>query len=266
MADLIDHPPVVIGGVGGSGTRVIAQMLIALGVFMGDRLNESNDNLRYGSYSGRILARLKAAAAGCSARMPAAHSDYAFDFDAATLGFVEAQVRSFVTEMHVAWRTQATPHAEWGWKVPGMFHLLGPLSTVLGRFKYVHVIRNGLDMAFSANQNQVLNWGWRFNVSAMGSSDPGKSLRYWARANRQAVIDADRYKVDLFVLNYDLFCAAPRAGIGRLIDFLGFDSSVDQSLIELVRPPASIGRSAKRDLSFVTDEDRAALREFGFAP
>jgi len=39
--------PVAIGGVGGSGTRLIAQCLKELGYFIGSDLNESNDNLLF---------------------------------------------------------------------------------------------------------------------------------------------------------------------------------------------------------------------------
>jgi len=43
------HPagvqPVVVGGVGGSGTRVIARMLVNLGYYIGDDLNDALDNL-----------------------------------------------------------------------------------------------------------------------------------------------------------------------------------------------------------------------------
>lgn len=263
MADLFDSKPVVVGGVGGSGTRLIAEILISLGVFVGDRLNASYDNLRYAAYSGGVQAQLRAAAAR-GARTPAVLPDYPFDFDAATLSFVEMQLRAFAVEMHEAWRSQSALGSGWGWKVPGMFHLLRPLSAVLGPFKYVHVIRNGLDMAFSANQNQVTNWGWRFGVHAEGTPGPRHSLTYWVRANRQALTDADRYGVDLLLLNFDRLCADPRGGVGRLIDFLGLHAPIDQALVELVRPPASIGRSAHADLRFVTDDDRAALRDFGF--
>ncbi|PJF39067.1 MAG: hypothetical protein CUN54_09520, partial [Phototrophicales bacterium] len=36
--------PVVIGGVGGSGTRVVSEMMIALNYYMGSHLNEALDN------------------------------------------------------------------------------------------------------------------------------------------------------------------------------------------------------------------------------
>jgi len=38
-------PPIVVGGLGGSGTRVIALMLERLGFFMGDDLNHAHDNM-----------------------------------------------------------------------------------------------------------------------------------------------------------------------------------------------------------------------------
>ncbi len=37
--------PVAIGGVGGSGTRVVAQLLMKLGFYIGSDLNKANDNL-----------------------------------------------------------------------------------------------------------------------------------------------------------------------------------------------------------------------------
>ncbi|PLX51195.1 MAG: hypothetical protein C0613_00910 [Desulfobulbaceae bacterium] len=39
--------PWVIGGVGGSGTRVVAEIFAALGVYIGNDLNAASDNLLY---------------------------------------------------------------------------------------------------------------------------------------------------------------------------------------------------------------------------
>lgn len=38
---------IAIGALGGSGTRICAQILIELGVFMGHDLNNANDNLLF---------------------------------------------------------------------------------------------------------------------------------------------------------------------------------------------------------------------------
>jgi hypothetical protein len=39
--------PVVIGGTGGSGTRLIARLLREMGVALGERVNESEDALAF---------------------------------------------------------------------------------------------------------------------------------------------------------------------------------------------------------------------------
>ena len=47
----------------------------------------------------------------------------------------------------------------WGWKIPGNFYILKQLAERYPNLKYIHSLRNGLDMAFSKNQNQLNNWG-----------------------------------------------------------------------------------------------------------
>ncbi len=40
-----NRPLVAIGGMGGSGTRLIARILVECGIYMGSDLNEALDNL-----------------------------------------------------------------------------------------------------------------------------------------------------------------------------------------------------------------------------
>ncbi len=42
-----ENGPVIIGGVGGSGTRVLAEIVAMFGFFMGKDLNSAGDNLTY---------------------------------------------------------------------------------------------------------------------------------------------------------------------------------------------------------------------------
>ena len=46
MKRYFDSDPILIGGVGGSGTRIVTELLKQSGIFMGVVLNESNDNLQ----------------------------------------------------------------------------------------------------------------------------------------------------------------------------------------------------------------------------
>ena len=55
----------------------------------------------------------------------------------------------------------------WGWKEPTSHIFLSQMQTHFGdRLHYVHVIRNGVYMAHSKNQNQVSRWGQRFGIEA----------------------------------------------------------------------------------------------------
>ena len=42
---MVIQAPIAIGGVGGSGTRVIASILKEVGIYIGGDLNHANDNL-----------------------------------------------------------------------------------------------------------------------------------------------------------------------------------------------------------------------------
>jgi len=49
MKKYFDSDPILIGGVGGSGTRIVTEILKQSGIFMGDSLNVSNDNMQIGN-------------------------------------------------------------------------------------------------------------------------------------------------------------------------------------------------------------------------
>jgi hypothetical protein len=42
-----DKGPIIIGGLGGSGTRIVAEILKKFGYYLGNDLNIANDNLLY---------------------------------------------------------------------------------------------------------------------------------------------------------------------------------------------------------------------------
>ncbi len=81
-------------------------------------------------------------------------------------------------------------HPVWGWKEPNSHVYVELIGEHFGRPRYVHVIRNGLDMAYSSNQWQLRTWGWLYGVSAIppiSEGSPATSLEYWIRANKAAI-------------------------------------------------------------------------------
>ena len=83
----------------------------------------------------------------------------------------------------------------WGWKEPNTHVFLEHLAEALPALRYVHVMRDGVEMAFSGNQAQLHNWHALYGVErpAHASEAPRASLRYWLRANERALSPLGAY-------------------------------------------------------------------------
>jgi hypothetical protein len=132
--------------------------------------------------------------------------------------------------------------------------------------RYIHVMRNGLDMAYSANQNQPALWGRYFLGVPVATPTPRLSLAYWCCVHRRVAQLGARMPGRYLLINYDAFCADPQAGLGTLLRFLGREVSVadEAHLLEMVQMPASIGRHRLHDATAFDPADVAYARELGF--
>ena len=156
----------------------------------------------------------------------------------------------------------------WGWKEPNSHLFLAQLQTHFGdRLRYVHVIRNGVYMAYSANQSQVRRWGRQFDIEA-DIDPPVASLDYWIRSNELAIDRGRAMKPGSFLLvNHDQLCESPREQVTRLVDFLGIRASQEEleELIALPQPPKPVGISHQRMITEFGEERLARVRALGFA-
>jgi hypothetical protein len=252
-----DSAPIVVAGLGGSGTRVVAGMLQALGIFLGADLNEARDNMRLAREFSRMRDRLQALG-------PLTEPNLSSPAQAVADSFVTETLLAFERDMHRDYLAQADHRSGWGWKVPGNHFLISHLATAFPGLHFIHVIRNGLDMAFSSNQNQVRNWGRHYGIDVEGLSPEEAALRFWIAANRHAVAEASRLAVRFHLLNFDDLCRSPERTATTLLTFLGRPVEQLSRITRLVKAPESLDRHQGRDLRFVTEADRIALREFGF--
>ena len=132
----------------------------------------------------------------------------------------------------------------WGWKEPNSQLFIPHLYRYFGsRLRYIQVIRDGLDMAYSKNQHQVRRWGPEFGVHVQSErATPRESLDYWIRSNESAILHGKELPPGHFMpLSYDQLCAAPRAGVEELVAFLGLDppQQAVEEAISLPRPPTA---------------------------
>ena len=111
--------PGVIGATGGSGTRVLAAIAQRGGMFVGSDLNRSLDALDFAAFFDRWAGRELAPEAA-------------------------AELRALVARQHA--EAEGRP---WGWKEPRSVYLLPFLAAELPGLRFLHVVRDGRDMALS---------------------------------------------------------------------------------------------------------------------
>ena len=220
--------PIAIGAVGGSGTRLLANMLRATGICMGTPLNKAGDALEWPP-----MAKLLAAPALNAMDRTSALALVLHAFESLML----------VTQEKEGMQGRA------GWKVPGTFHWLGELSAYFSGLQYIHIIRHGLDMAYSNNRNQAQNWAATFDLELRytdtGKVHPHSQMEYWLLANERAVSYGQKYLGDRFLLvRFEDLCERPAEAITRLFAFLQqpLSDATAATLASMVEAPSSIGR------------------------
>jgi hypothetical protein len=270
--------PIAIGGVGGSGTRVIASVLAHLGIYIGDDLNDALDNLWFTFFFKRRQAL------ACSDESFQALTSVFVKGMEGGQPFSEAEIQmlhqvssSSLPEHDAVWCAQRirallqrrdSPRVSqrWGWKEPNTHILVRRIDQSIAGLRYVHVVRNGLDMAHSVNQNQMRLWAPLFLGVSATRFTPGLSLKYW-RAVHEKILDVRKAMGDRFLLlSYDRLCADPEPELAKLCEFLHVSPSPDQMMAirQEIRPSAGIGRFRGFDCGGFDPDDVAFVRKMGF--
>jgi GT2 family glycosyltransferase len=229
--------PGVIGATGGSGTRVVARVVQRGGMFVGSDLNRSLDALDFAAFADRWVGR----------ELPP---------EAA------AELRALVARQHE--EAGARP---WGWKEPRSVYLLPFLAAEVPGLRFLHVVRDGRDMAFSQNQVQLRKHG----DAVLGASDEPEALRsisLWREVNLRAADFGERELGERYLrLRFEDLCAEPATRVAEVLRFFGLEGDPARIAAEEVRAPSSLGRWREAPPETVRElEERAgdALRRFGY--
>lgn len=278
--------PIVVGGGGGSGTRVIAAILLRLGFHLGTDRNSAEDNLLFtllfkrprwlaragSSEVEKTLGTLeRGLVRGCPLQ------DLPVLVRAVTENILRG--RDYGLPRRALWSLRRlsaamrTPRLDgqatgWGWKEPNSHVFIDHLARRYPRMRYIHVIRHGLDMAYSGNQAQLRNWGPLYGVELDASAPAAhQALQFWIRSNQAAIRKAEHLFGDRFLLvRFDDVCDQPRGEIQRLAAFLGVSLCAEdvEALSALPRSPSSRGRYRGHHLADFDPVSIAAVEAMGF--
>jgi hypothetical protein len=252
---LAAEEPVVLMGRGHSGTRVLAYAVQALGVDLG-----FTDRMASGDPEDKTFRR---GLAKLSRRWD--------------VGDVppERELRPF-RKLVYRWHARLAPSGAWGWKYPETYLMAPHVHAVFPRARYLHIVRDGRDLAFKRHRTHdpdtVL--GRRVLAKIGASDEPGyiRAALSWA------------YQVELFTdfaarclprerlldLTFEELCADPVGVTRRVAAFLGMP--VPASAVEFLSGftnPDKIhdyrGRKPER-IRAVEARIGPTLRRFGYVP
>ena len=282
------HGPLVVGGSGGSGTRLIARILLESGVHLGEDLNEELDNVWFTLLLKRPGWRRRVVSDDPTAidrhlrvLQRAIHEGAVTDDDLGLAATAAIEMSSqghdhggsgtgawpFLRVATMASATGAPPGSSaWGWKEPNSHVYLAELARTFPGLRYVHVVRNGLDVAHGNNHNQMFNWWADFGLDRPDPDvDPAQALRFWIVTNQRAMTLGPELLGDRFVfVNYNAVCASPEREIPRLLGALGLvvDRRTSEQLVRLPhRAPRHATATSIRDHD---PRDLAAVAQLGF--
>jgi len=281
---LSEQPLVAIGGIGGSGTRAVAQIMQNAGLHMGHDLNVSLDDLAFTTLFKRHAAlpieanteRLNEAlllylrSRGVQAQDPRRQ----VDIHDRLLAFFSTLPGPQRAEQHCEWMdgqwllARALRLARVGehqgpvaWKEPNAHVVLPYLLTALPNLYYLHVIRHGLDMAFSRNDAQTRLWGQSFTGQALNGDRPDHKFVYWCAVHDRIRQLREWFPRRVILCPMDLNQASCIDAVTPALEHLG--KSLPKAT-QFKHPP-TVGRFRAMPSFSVTAEQADTLTYFGYA-
>jgi hypothetical protein len=165
-------------------------------------------------------------------------------------------------------RWQDPPSAQrtdshWGFKETAALYFLHPLIDYFPGVKLVHLVRDGRDMAFGSNQQDLLYHGTLFDVEE--SYTPPNAFAFWSASNKWALeVCRERLNPNQYLLvRYEDICSEPRREVDRILSFAGMPNPPSEEVYKIpVRSPRSGEWRDRADL--FEDLDLTVLESFHY--
>lgn len=259
-------PVFAIGGLGGSGTRILAQVLMECGVDMGLRLNKAYDDLWFTAlfkFGGKDLPNSPGSIQN--------HYDlYRKLREGQRINLFEnLNIKKYMRAagdpriyrdppLDVLWK-QKNHQDMWGWKEPNTHLFVKDLLEAEPRLHYFHMIRDGRYMANSANQQQFNNWQKHFNIPPMEPRDRQR-LIFWLRANERILNLKKKFPDRVDIVHYEELILFTADTLDRILGKWKFSLSAEELANKLDL------KAIKPATKFIEikDEEKELITELGY--
>jgi sulfotransferase family protein len=255
---------VVIFGTGGSGTRVLQVLTDHSGYYLGTNLNRAGDALDIGHFMRRWLDRYLGRTDWIGSELRGSvKSEY---------GYPLAMAEDFALTLEQHRDALDDSQAMWGWKAPRTILILPFVHELFDGMRAIHLVRDGRDMAYSRNQQQMRRHAPQLLEAAHNeATEPVRSIAFWAHVNLAAARYGERELGSNYLrMRYEDICTDPSSAVVELLDFIDSPASrqsMKRVAVDKIRPSSSIGRWRERDqaeLDRLHEIAGEALRKFGY--
>jgi hypothetical protein len=220
-------------------------------MFIGTNLNGSEDALDLGDYSDRWI----------NTYLPYRNSRMPADIETEMQEDLKA-----ILEQHCSSINESAQR--WGWKEPRGIYLLPFFHSQFPQLKFLHVVRDGRDMAYSSNQNQLRKHGrtllrWRDSFRSI----PEQSILLWSCINLMTLEYAKEHLRGRYLrVRFEDLCADPVPTIEQMFEFFDLHGDAHKIAELEVSAPATLGRwRRERSAEKVSRIGNEALRKLGYA-
>lgn len=245
----IGSPPVVIGAMGGSGTRVLVTILQLAGFWMGNWVNHKTGDAMATRY---LLQK-------------------AFDRLFEEKNHPEPQLIQLFSQLIQAHRRgMLDSNGLWGWKNPRSMWIIPFLASLYPEMKFIHVVRDGRDMAISQNHNLLTKHGdFLLHTHHTQQNELELQIKLWCLGNRTAMQDGlNTLGNNYLLIKYESLCQRPDQSLNTLFNHLNIKPEPRViSKAKAMLETKNIGRWKAYNLPQLNQPDmdfRAALDEFGY--
>lgn len=278
----MNNNPIIITGIGGSGTRVIVKILSFFDFNFGNDLNRANDDLLFTlifklprHYKKYFLKKDDYVLDNLKLYNKIKHNKKLSIREKTTLAklgllhVTQFKHYNFSWVFKRFWKillNRQKVDTLWGWKEPHNLFFLDELSDFYSNPKVILIIRNGLDMVYSNTDQQFYNYAEYFDLNP-GNDSLKNKFEFWYRANSYAINLAEKkYGSNYKIIFYEDIVNDSKNNIIEIGSFLKAeidDESLD-NLLNQIKNPGTMYRFKEHNMDWITSDIMEKLEKIGY--